>query len=287
MKASFLCGGHVPYDKIEDQESFDSEDISNAGEAIKASENRPESRPIDRIRKGNVTRQEVLLAVILVAWAITVFAALSLWQKLIRTEGGTPTVASVPYFPAQYIYWGPDLIMGDVPTEESDRAWEALMPNELTWHYLAVGKGFVNVNDDPHNLSQTTMYGVSAYHQLHCLYMVRERVALTIPPEEVETYRGRLREDYEMYGRAGDKKSNPYAATLNAHGKQHMGSLHHVFHCMDYLRQAIMCLADATLEHIDEGGAPGWGDTHRCGNWDSLTKWSYENRANSSRTGIH
>jgi hypothetical protein len=119
--------------------------------------------------------------------------------------------------------------------------------------------------------------------------MVRERVALTIPSEEIEPYRKRLREDYRKYGRAGSQISNPYAAAISGNISAHelTGSLHHVFHCMDYLRQSIMCLADATLEHIDERGAPGWGDTHRCGNWDALTKWSYDNRADSSRTGIH
>jgi hypothetical protein len=120
--------------------------------------------------------------------------------------------------------------------------------------------------------------------------MIRERVALPISPDEIEPYRIRLREDYEKYGRPGNGKTRPYPSTStgSATNHHHAGSLHHVYHCLDYLRQTIMCLADATLEHIDDGkGAPGWGDTHRCGDWDALSKWSYDNRANSSKTGIH
>lgn len=47
----------------------------------------------------------------------------------------------------------------------------------------------------------------------------------------------------------------------------------HVDHCFDYLRQAIMCAGDLSLEHSvvpDEFGFNGWGTAHQCADWDTM-----------------
>lgn len=52
---------------------------------------------------------------------------------LVLLRPPTPVAGETEYLSsvsAQSIYWGPDLVMGDVPTEESDLAWEALMPSK-------------------------------------------------------------------------------------------------------------------------------------------------------------
>ncbi|KAK4206801.1 hypothetical protein QBC37DRAFT_300044, partial [Rhypophila decipiens] len=52
----------------------------------------------------------------------------------------------------------------------------------------------------------------------------------------------------------------------------------HVDHCFDYLRQAIMCSADMTLEkaRVEPDGhrrkVDGWGTTHQCRNWGQVLK---------------
>lgn len=50
----------------------------------------------------------------------------------------------------------------------------------------------------------------------------------------------------------------------------------HRSHCVEYLRQSIICNADTTLE--GETGAwatsTGWGQTHSCVNFDALTEWA-------------
>jgi hypothetical protein len=51
------------------------------------------------------------------------------------------------------------------------------------------------------------------------------------------------------------------------------GSETHVDHCIDYLRQAIMCTGDIALEHSivpEEFGFNGWGAAHQCADWDAM-----------------
>lgn len=52
----------------------------------------------------------------------------------------------------------------------------------------------------------------------------------------------------------------------------------HRAHCVEYLRQSILCSADTTLE--GETGAwaksTGWGQTHSCVDFDALTEYANE-----------
>lgn len=44
-----------------------------------------------------------------------------------------------------------------------------------------------------------------------------------------------------------------------------------VRHCIDLLRQSLMCNADVTVEEKDEkGGVLGFGTTHECVNWTAF-----------------
>ena len=64
---------------------------------------------------------------------------------------------------------------------------------------------------------------------------------------------------------------------------------HHWGHCFDYLRQSLMCAADATLETVETNGntngetllagVDGWGVTHMCRDYKKLFDWSEEHRA--------
>lgn len=50
----------------------------------------------------------------------------------------------------------------------------------------------------------------------------------------------------------------------------------HVRHCIDLLRQSLMCTADTTIEVKDEaaGGVHGFGVEHRCVKWSQLVDWT-------------
>ena len=78
----------------------------------------------------------------------------------------------------------------------------------------------------------------SAFHQLHCLYLLRRAYYTTTPESELQRF---------DFGRSRSV---------------------HVAHCFDYLAQAITCSADSTLEPaVDkEHGFLGAGFARRC--WD-------------------
>lgn len=61
-----------------------------------------------------------------------------------------------------------------------------------------------------------------------------------------------------------------YEATGTAESKGE-----HIPHCVEYLRQAVMCNADLTLEKPEDPESypqrvTGWGNTHRCRDWDAV-----------------
>lgn len=60
---------------------------------------------------------------------------------------------------------------------------------------------------------------------------------------------------------------------------------HHSAHCFDYLRQALMCAADTTLEGKTEAG-PGWGSEHECTDYDALLEWANEHATMKWRTNM-
>ncbi|KAM3550205.1 hypothetical protein ARSEF4850_008456 [Beauveria asiatica] len=60
----------------------------------------------------------------------------------------------------------------------------------------------------------------------------------------------------------------------------------HLDHCLDYLRQAIMCTGDTTLEKViaDDNGKfkpeiDGWGTVHECRSWHMLFEFAERQRA--------
>ena len=65
------------------------------------------------------------------------------------------------------------------------------------------------------------------------------------------------------------------------------GFMHHVEHCIRYLRQIILCYSDVTLEPafsintdgIWSWGASGIGSVHRCKDWTVVRKYLEENPA--------
>lgn len=70
--------------------------------------------------------------------------------------------------------------------------------------------------------------------------------------------------------------------------------LMHIGHCFDYLRQALMCAGDMTLEgaillsdgKVSSAGVDGWGVIHQCRSWDQAVSWTLEHKAPNNHTGI-
>lgn len=136
-------------------------------------------------------------------------------------------------------------------TPEADEAWG----NDLS----PAGDGFVlipNPKDfslppgQPTDEGVGEIYDVSVFHQLHCLNHVRTFLFTLKAGMDFNT----TTETYE---------------SLLKHQEDH------VYHCFDYIRQALMCNADLTVEwpRTEEDGrrvaVDGWGITHQCKNWVS------------------
>jgi hypothetical protein len=69
----------------------------------------------------------------------------------------------------------------------------------------------------------------------------------------------------------------------------------HMNHCFDYVRQALKCGADTTLEWdlLDEngnskGGAGGWGVPHQCRDWKAVLEFveKHQYRGEKIKIGI-
>ncbi|KAF3905774.1 hypothetical protein AA313_de0203935 [Arthrobotrys entomopaga] len=124
----------------------------------------------------------------------------------------------------------------------SEEAWKALIPN---------GRGFVSLTklieaseyDIPPALVQmdtthTGKFAVSSFHQLHCLHMVVKS----------------------------------YFSALGSHDHDVV----HTKHCLEYLRNSIVCAADSALEpwKTDLNGVDGFGNTHMCRDFEGLFGWA-------------
>ena len=137
------------------------------------------------------------------------------------------------------------------------------------WMKLAPkGGGFVEIHDyqkyslpppmhfdEFEKLRGKDTYVLAAFHQMHCLFhmqMFIDRLAMQL--------------------RAGN-------TTVDEH------ELIHNDHCFDYLRNAVMCMADTTLEgQIEregwdgEAGTDGTGAVHVCRSWDEVKGWAEKRR---------
>ncbi|KAH8807288.1 hypothetical protein F5884DRAFT_880186 [Xylogone sp. PMI_703] len=142
--------------------------------------------------------------------------------------------------------------------EVGDKAWDAMIPN---------GAGYVRVPyPRQYGLNPSVPYGIndseeaeifqaSVVHQLHCL--------------------GALRYVLQAY-KKGEILNNKY------------DSIPHMTHCLNNLRQGILCASDPTLTFAQpklledgtyEGKYQGIGAVHQCRNWEATREFLVEHRA--------
>lgn len=105
------------------------------------------------------------------------------------------------------------------------------------------------------------VYAVAVFHQLHCLYHIAasfDRLVLQL-------------------------RERNFTIDEN--------TLIHNNHCFDYLREAVMCASDTTLEGQAQGhggakilGTDGTGGMHVCKDYDAVVAWMQER---SLYDGVH
>ncbi|KAM7206081.1 protein of unknown function (DUF3328) domain containing protein [Naviculisporaceae sp. PSN 640] len=120
---------------------------------------------------------------------------------------------------------------GQIEHEFTYRREFALRPGEesdMWWRKVfPIGRGFVQHPD-----ISPVPHGLAVFHQLHCLNALR----------------------------------HGYWAARDGIEPGHLAQPGHIRHCIDYLRQSIMCHADTNLEPInpDLGGVTGYGTIRKC-----------------------
>ena len=166
------------------------------------------------------------------------------------------------------------------PSPESDAAWNALLPVLTPSHTPLLfyapsssasatdtsqeGRGFIFVPDRTHYTlppGQSTpwgdIYSISLFHQLHCLAQIRKHywMLLTeITSSDAAVFEGVRQKAARLMGDEGE----------------------HMTHCIDYVRQGIMCAGDMAMEWprtepdgITRVSVDGWGVPHTCHSWVS------------------
>lgn len=106
-------------------------------------------------------------------------------------------------------------------------------------------------------------YAIAVFHELHCLYHMTAFV-----------------DELVMKIRNKDWTVNE-------------GALGHNDHCFNYLRNAVMCAADTTLEgqsqepmFKDVAGTDGTGATHICRNYDEVYAWADKYRLTDEKLAV-
>jgi hypothetical protein len=214
----------------------------------------PRYTPIDQLPQTKESHKRRLLLVAGTTLAL-LFALSLFWQSSI------PQINFCPPFPEQVQIQEPrqnatqrvfsqTKIYSDL-TSAADKNWTRLIPPN--------GGFVVRQNEE----GKSEMAGVSMFHQLHCLSMIRMAVQ-------------------DM--RAGRKPAHSHQEQVHGEGEAAQEKLdknqteeEHWVHCLDYLVQAVLCAADGTVEPAHEGKSgglvvDGYNIVHQCGNPDLI--WS-------------
>lgn len=154
---------------------------------------------------------------------------------------------------------------------DADAAWNSLIPVSMLFGsptcltLLQAGDGLVILDnpahfDLPHGLTiegrSGELYNIAAFHQLHCLQRIRDymwHLKLVVDTNQTEQIRPILLDPQEA----------------------------HIVDCFDYLRQALMCAGDTTLEWPREENdgrriaVDGWGVTHQCVDWVRVSTFEH------------
>ncbi|KAL0931140.1 uncharacterized protein CTRU02_213875 [Colletotrichum truncatum] len=159
----------------------------------------------------------------------------------------------VPQFSQHVRTFRLDPLFLSLPSEESNAAWEALPgPN---------GRGFINLEPNNGFDFPDKIAGLSVFHQLHCLGALRKFMWEVI---------------YEKVDAKALLQKWPENVTSPTYD-QAIHGLWHIAHCFDYLRQAVQCSGDTSLEFVSENTGravvDGLDYPHECKNWDEI--WDY------------
>ncbi|KAM6485229.1 hypothetical protein HDV62DRAFT_403950 [Trichoderma sp. SZMC 28011] len=218
------------------------------------------SLPIMEKRRANLGIIQLSL-VALLSSVISVAVSLIVWKSVQPRAGLREDVKLLPGLdipPLGPIHkaFMPERVYDDPRTEKGHEAWMNLFPK---------GKGYVSIKNIeaagpvPDYVRDTSTDGtgrfsVAVFHQLHCLYLLQSDL--------FEGLEGNITEPHS-----------------------------HTLHCLDYLRESILCTSDSTLEPFkpkfdtaaDRKGVDGYGTPHQCRDFGKLRNWAERFRYNDNQ----
>ncbi|RAL11832.1 uncharacterized protein BO97DRAFT_453456 [Aspergillus homomorphus CBS 101889] len=209
------------------------------------------SRPRTRLQRFHHTTSCYLLAwLITIAISASIGSLIGLRHRPCECSG----IYSNPTIPldTQKETFTYNRTFGADPREDpnTQAAWDSIVP---------FGQGTVRYASPE---TEQIYYTVSAVHQLHCLWSIHKSYYRSHVHGVTSTEHGDEREHH-----AKEKEQR------------------HMRHCFDYLRQSLMCAADATLEPVDAalGGVTGWGVQRVCRDYVALAGWAEERRVSDAK----
>ncbi|RDW90547.1 uncharacterized protein DSM5745_02322 [Aspergillus mulundensis] len=247
------------YSRIENANSISSDDESG-----RHSETKSKSLHVHwgREKDPDVTPQPRASSTLVLLALITILVSGSLGGLMVwRVTGGLarscaamPSLSTLklPMGTRKVIFNANHTFVDDPKTNpRTVDAWNSIMP---------VGYGGILLTPDqyPVTSNHRTSYkedhwAFTVYHQIHCLYHIQK------------AYYNLIR---------SPNTSDAVKSVQETQGKTH------VPHCIDYLRQSVLCSADTTLEPMDPNGrTAGWDTEHICADYAALMAWTEEHRS--------
>ncbi|KAI7125822.1 hypothetical protein D0869_15517, partial [Hortaea werneckii] len=172
-------------------------------------------------RQGKLRRWIIGLSILIGILVLALLGAVSHSPRNSREE--QTVLSPVPRMPRTKVTFEEDKLFANGSNPKSDEAWATLTPQ---------GDGFILL---PNNTRQQwdlepgkptkagEVYDISVFHELHCLRHIRTHT-------------------FTLQALIGeDDPQKIYDLLLKP-------TEDHVFHCFDYIRQALMCAGDMTIE---------------------------------------
>ncbi|KAL7956596.1 hypothetical protein V8C34DRAFT_288384 [Trichoderma compactum] len=186
----------------------------------------------------------------------------------------------LPQIPTHLVTFRENKAFMDAVPGDLNQPWETIVPN---------GRGFIKVTEPATwNLTggfplegvtpYSEQYCISMFHQLHCLATLKTAFAKLLRREQKQA---------QSPGEGAHDHNNDEVEQSDNH-LDHLTDASHLDHCFDYLRQAIMCAGDMTLEkaHIINGvpadAVDGWEVEHQCRDWSTMFDFAAKNRVKST-----
>ncbi|KPI40957.1 uncharacterized protein AB675_10613 [Cyphellophora attinorum] len=236
------------------------DDLKNLGASSERDADELERQSIAARRRYPILQILCLLGAVF----LTILAAYLCGVRLVLVEATSPVrqqpsmvtaspaydaISSLPLITISEMHTGPDNPYSGAPNPERNELWKHVLQNyniRVPRTAIAPGASTVHLSDE----SGDAWVSLSMFHHLHCLDSIRHHIHGSACPSR-------------------DSRSDADGFPI------------HLDHCIDTLRQWIMCQPDLTLRPIvwrEDGLSAKANNTivHQCVNWTALGGWLSE-----------